>query len=326
MKLLVLLTTMVFFLACGEREALYRGVTLHLTIEIDNSQGAIADPDEAIDRVLAALRARVDALRVRKVRIERVGKDRIIVELAGVQDVPRAKSIIQRTGFLEFKLVTDGLDFIKVVPALDSLIVGASPGLDEPRPLTALLLDSGEPGVLLVEESQVETVQGYLALPGVSERLRKSISIVWGADARRARGAERRAGVAGKLYHPVYILKANPVITSEYLTDAQPTRDPQFNQPMVLFQLTREGGRIFQRATSQHVGDRIAIVLDERVQGNPPVIRDPIGRRGQIELGSGASLQDARDLALILRTGALPAPIKIVEERTVGPEPQPQLD
>jgi preprotein translocase subunit SecD len=109
-----------------------------------------------------------------------------------------------------------------------------------------------------------------------------------------------------------------PIITGEYLSDAQARIDPTYNQAVADFQLTRAGGRIFSRATGQHVNDYMAIVLDGRVQGRPPIIKSQIGQRGQIELGN-ASLQDAQDLALTLRAGALPAPLTIVEERTVGP-------
>jgi preprotein translocase subunit SecD len=74
---------------------------------------------------------------------------------------------------------------------------------------------------------------------------------------------------------------------------------------------------MFGRFTGQHVGDYLSILLDEEVM-SAPVIRDRIGARGQIEMG-GASMEEARDLALVLRAGALPAPLRIMEERTVGP-------
>jgi len=86
----------------------------------------------------------------------------------------------------------------------------------------------------------------------------------------------------------------------------------------VNFTLSRRGGRTFERETTKHINDNMAIVLDNLVQSQPPVIRNTISTRGQIELGN-SSLQDAQDLALVLKAGALPAPLQIVEERTVGP-------
>jgi preprotein translocase subunit SecD len=86
----------------------------------------------------------------------------------------------------------------------------------------------------------------------------------------------------------------------------------------VQFELDRPGGRKFAEETAKHIGDYMAILLDGRVQGFPPVIQSRIGRHGQITLG-GRTLQEAQDLALTLRAGALPIPLKIVEERQVGP-------
>jgi preprotein translocase subunit SecD len=90
------------------------------------------------------------------------------------------------------------------------------------------------------------------------------------------------------------------------------------SQSVVEFQLSRRGGRIFGQETARHVNDFMAIILDGRVQGVPPVIKSQINARGQIELGT-RPLEEANDLALVLRAGALPAPLTIVEERTIGP-------
>jgi preprotein translocase subunit SecD len=86
--------------------------------------------------------------------------------------------------------------------------------------------------------------------------------------------------------------------------------------PAVSFELNSEGARIFKAYTSKHVGTRLAIVLDGKVQ-SAPTIRSAIGARGQIT--GQFSYQEARDLSIVLRAGALPAPVKIIEETTVGP-------
>ena len=135
--------------------------------------------------------------------------------------------------------------------------------------------------------------------------------IVWRLGSERiSRGARN--------FFPLYALVERPIITGEYLVDAQARLDPMYNQAVVDFQLSRRGGRMFEDWTTRHVGDYMAIVLDRKVQSRPPVIKGPIGTRGQIELGS-ASLQEAQDLSLVLKAGALPAPLQVVEERTVGP-------
>ena len=106
-------------------------------------------------------------------------------------------------------------------------------------------------------------------------------------------------------------------MTGEQLEEAVAQRDPQFNQAQVSFQLNRAGGRRFSQFTTQHVGDNIAIVLDGEIV-SAPVVRDRIGATGVIEMGN-ADIAEAADLALVLRAGALPAKLRIMEERTVGP-------
>ncbi len=86
---------------------------------------------------------------------------------------------------------------------------------------------------------------------------------------------------------------------------------------IVQFTLNNEGGRRFRSETGKHVGDYMAIVLDDRVMGRPPIIQSAIGTRGQITM-RGADLQKTQDLALVLRAGALPVPLKVVESRTIG--------
>jgi preprotein translocase subunit SecD len=100
------------------------------------------------------------------------------------------------------------------------------------------------------------------------------------------------------------------------LKDAKPVTDPQ-EGTLVTFTLSNEGGRRFRGETSKHLGDFMAIVLDQRVMGRPPVIQGAIGTRGQITMG-GKDLQAAADLALVLRAGSLPAPLKIAETREIG--------
>ena len=111
--------------------------------------------------------------------------------------------------------------------------------------------------------------------------------------------------------------KKNAFLTGEQLETAVAQRDPQFNQAQVSFQWNRAGGRRFSQFTTQHVGDYIAIILDDEVV-SAPVVRDRIGASGVIEMGN-ADLSEAGDLALVLRAGALPAKLRVMEERTVGP-------
>lgn len=332
---------------------------MHLAVEIDDPDGTLSDEarSDAIDRILTTLRNRIDEFGVREPTIQRVGADRIIVELAGIDDPERAMAIVERTAFLEFKLVRDDDDFRNALPRFDRAIVAVvgvdalapmqvadeGPGLDallgdveadtgdvvgdtlpdatigdvaadqndpEPRPLTVLLLESGLPGMFLVAEQDKPTVERYLALDTVKALIPRATDLAWGAGP---------TAVGGASYRELYVLDAEPLLTGDRLEDAGPaSRDPDFNTPYVPFQTTRQGARIFHRSTSRNVGRYMAIVLDGLVQ-SAPTINEPLSRRAQITMGSGASFQEAQDLALVLRAGALPQPIKIVERREVSP-------
>ena len=107
-------------------------------------------------------------------------------------------------------------------------------------------------------------------------------------------------------------------MSGENLVDAQPRIDNQSNQPMVSFKLDRLGAQKFGRTTIENVGRRIAIVLDKKII-SAPSIREPI-TGGSGTISGNFTFQEATDLALLLRSGALPTPIIIVEERTVGPD------
>ncbi|MFQ5688647.1 MAG: protein translocase subunit SecD [Gemmatimonadota bacterium] len=342
---------------------------MHLAVEVDDPNGTLSAEDraDAIDRTLTTIRNRIDEFGVREPTIQKVGKERIIVELAGIDDPERAKRIVERTAFLEFTIVTDGQTLRRALPRIDRAIVqevgaenletapippetglsdilGGAKSADSTgaagdslrlqsdstrrasspvegdtaavpteaslRPLSSLLLEGQIPGEFYVSEQDVPTVERYLALKSVQEEMPRGIRLRWGADL---------VGQGGTSYRPIYALQAEPLLTGEYLADAGPaTRDPTFNRPIVPFETTRRGARIFERGTSRHVGDNMAILLDDRVQ-SVAVIRTTLSRRAQIELATASNFQEAQDLALVLRAGALPQPIKVVEERTVGP-------
>jgi preprotein translocase subunit SecD len=375
----------------GERiPALNLGLDLqggmHLAVEIDDPDGTLTAEAraDAIDRTLTTIRNRIDEFGVREPTVQKVGADRIVVELAGIDDPVRAKAIVERTAFLEFQIVRDGNQFRSALPRIDRAIVGeigaenlrgaevapqptgglaeilggqavdtvsadsasadsaaqngvppdsadasadsaaqTGDSVDEAtangpqfqgaqtlRPLTGLLLESGSGGIFLVAEEDVPTVERYIALEGVQRLLPRGSELLWGSTP---------VGQGGGAYRELYLLNVDPLITGDFLADAGPaTRDPQFNQPIVPFEMTRRGARIFERGTSRNVGNLMGIVLDNRVQ-SAPVIRQTLSRRAQIELGAGADFQEAQDLALVLRAGALPQPIHVVEESTVGP-------
>ncbi|MGH6716695.1 MAG: protein translocase subunit SecD [Bradyrhizobium sp.] len=114
-----------------------------------------------------------------------------------------------------------------------------------------------------------------------------------------------------------YVVKKRVLVSGEDLTDAQPGFDQRSGEPIVSFRFNSVGSRKFARATTENVGRPFAIVLDNQVI-SAPVIREPI-TGGQGQISGNFTVQSANDLAVLLRAGALPAPLTVIEERTVGP-------
>ena len=114
-----------------------------------------------------------------------------------------------------------------------------------------------------------------------------------------------------------YLLKKRTALTGEYLTDARVQIDSRYNEPYVSISFDARGARLFEQVTGQNVKKRLAIVLDGKVN-SAPVIQDKISG-GKAQITGRYTTDEARDLAIVLRAGALPAPVKIIEERTVGP-------
>ncbi len=117
--------------------------------------------------------------------------------------------------------------------------------------------------------------------------------------------------------HTPFLIKKRTLLTGAYLTDARVQIDSRFNEPYVSITFDKKGARIFERITGENVNKRLAIVLDNNVY-SAPVIQEKIAG-GQARITGNFTTEEARDLAIVLRAGALPAPVKILEERTVGP-------
>ncbi|MEX0908127.1 MAG: protein translocase subunit SecD [Gemmatimonadaceae bacterium] len=348
----------VFVYDTVQRVPLKRGLDLvggiHMALEIDESKAPVADKEAALINALTVLRNRVDEFGVAEPVVQRVGDDRIIVELPGIDDPVRAQDIVQKSAFLEFQITDESQALDKALPRLDGIIrsrgltapgaparTAAAPaqtptGLGSllqrdttdtarvagdtgtrdtaavaagtgPGPLSSLIQQGSMPGEYLVAAENVGPVEHYLSLPEIQGALPPGKVVRWSSDS---------TVVANSTYRAFYVLDARPIITGQYIQDAQPNQDP-LEGTLVTFELNNEGGRQFRRETSRHIQDYMAIVLDQRVMGRPPVIQGAIGTRGQITMG-GQDLAAAQDLALVLRAGALPVPLKIVESGTIG--------
>jgi preprotein translocase subunit SecD len=337
---------------------------MHLILEVDDPEGTYTDEAKAdhIERSERIIRTRIDEFGVEEPIIQRVGADRLLIQLPGIQDEGRAKDLIQQNAYLEFRLVLPTTSLESGLSRIDRAIIaalgedavremGAQAGdpvptnsLDdllfrggdtataedtaqgeevaeapaetpeaeiptsELRPFTGLLNQGDGEGIYFVAEDDIEAAEQFMALPDFRRALPRSVSLAWGSDP---------VGIQARNYKRLYVLEEDPFLTGDQLETAVANRDTQYNQAIVNFELNRRGGRAFSEFTAAHVNDFLAIVLDGEVM-SAPVIRDRIGAKGQIELGN-ASMEEAADLALVLRAGALTAPLVVMEERTVGP-------
>jgi preprotein translocase subunit SecD len=208
----------------------------------------------AVDQAVETITNRIDQFGVAEPDIRAQGRDRILVQLPGIDDPQRAIDIIGKTALLEFKLVDED-------NSLEEALRGNIPPGDE-----ILYQTKGEPGS------------------------KKKIP---------------------------FLLKRRSVLTGEYLTDARVMIDSQYNEPYVSLSFDSRGARLFEQITGANIKKRLAIVLDN-VINSAPVIQDKIAG-GRAQITGRFTMEEARDLAIVLRAGALPAPVKIIEERTVGP-------
>ena len=315
---------------------------MHITLEIDESKGVIQNPAEALDRAVKVVRTRIDEFGVAEPIVQKVGDDRIEVELPGIDDPARAQAVVQKNAFLQFQITDKSQALEKVAGRLDNIVKaqgitsGTAAASDAGAAKSASLFASGDtaakadstatdsaavapgagpfstkiqpgqfPGQYVIAEEDYPLFDRALNNPAVQAALPPGKVVRWGLDS------------VGVGFRTLYVLEAREILTGESLTDARPVQDAM-EGTVVSFQLNAEGGRRFRSETQRHIGDYMAVVLDEKVM-TAPIIQGAIGSRGQITLGRGRDITEAQDLALILRAGALPVPLKVADVRTIGP-------
>jgi protein-export membrane protein SecD len=175
------------------------------------------------------------------------------------------------------------------------------------KPFTSLMEGFGGYylGVPIENKPKIELL---LNDPKVKELIPEDDEFAW---------ATRTEVIQGMEYQKLYLVKKPVELSGKYLLDATPTYD-EYRRPEVRFTLSKEGGRRFARVTGANVGKPLAIILDGRVE-SAPTIQSKIRDQGVITMGGTATFEEAVDLAIVLRAGALPAPVKIIENRIIGP-------
>ncbi len=311
---------------------------------------------EAVDRSKEILTNRVDEFGVSEPIIQKQGDRRIIVELAGITNPTRVRQLIGKTALLEFKLLKDPIVANQVAEKLNQFIMSkVSPvdtvteekkdknkdttateleemfGIDTTdraeTPVTAeadtaislfeenlFFLDPRDRQTLLVPVDKISKFKKVLELPEIKKIISQeagNAEFLWGSKP-----------VVNGQYYQLYLVNKHVELAGNTITDASP-QPGSMNDPSsigkyeVSITLNDEGARTFARVTGANIGKRLAIVLDRKVF-LAPELKVKINN-GRARITGLDSMEEAKDVAIVLKAGALPAPVKIIEERTVGP-------
>lgn len=299
-----------------ERKALKLGLDLrggmHIVLSVDRSKlPEGVSMKDARDRALEIIRNRIDQFGVSEPEIARQGEGRIVIQLPGIVDRERAKEIIGKTALLEFKLVESPENIERIIKSIDDIVfeyelkqVDYDTTLIPQNPFLTLVY-SGR-----VTEYDLPIINKYLSLEEVQGVIPKDVEFLFS-----------KMKVKDELkYKLIYLIRKSQLLTGEALVDARMGIGTQNSptSPRVDLTMKPDARRKWARITGGNVGRQIAIILDGVVQSAPRVVERIATGNSMIEM-VGADIKFAQDLALILRAGALPAPLETIEERTVGP-------
>ncbi|MEY3902326.1 MAG: protein translocase subunit SecD [Pseudomonadota bacterium] len=258
---------------------------------------------EILQQAINTIRNRIDQFGVAEPNIFRQGDRRVVVQMPGLQDPARAKQLIGNTAQLDFRLVSAELR----TDQLETAMAEARTALNLPK-----------------DDTKPETIQK------ISQWLRDNRKIGTSLTVMLDRKLEVSGGVSKVVSAVPYLVEATSRLTGDMIESAVENADQSSLVPQYVVSLNfnPQGTKVFgdltkQAREPQNAPHQIAIILDENIT-SAPVVNEPIlGGRAQITLGRGQDMEqqrkDAQDLALVLRAGALPASVKIIEERQVGP-------
>lgn len=268
--------------------------------------------DAAVDRAMEIVRNRVDRFGVTEPAIYKQGANRIVVELPGVDDKERVRNLLKGTARLEFRLAADGEELIAARERVydyfqpneeDSVSGGVNP-------LNDLLILQGNSNVVFgyAAETDIAEVNELIVNEDVQRLLPRNTTLLWAAS--------EFAQDETNSYFELIGVRSEAELTGDVITEASVQFDPVTNIPEVSMSMNTQGARTWSRITGANINKPIAIVLDGVVYSYP-VVQNKISN-GQSSINGLADLAEAEDLVNILLSGALPAPLEIIEEQTVG--------
>ncbi len=275
-----------------------------------------AQRTEALNRAIEIIRTRVDRFGVTEPSIIKQGNDRIVVELPGVDDKERVRNLLKGTARLEFRLAADGKDFLsfiqKVYDYYSQVPEADADSLDQTfsNPLMDALTPGDNSYVLgYAQDADTSRVMALIKDPAVQRMLPRNTTVMWGA-----KPTKNNSGAS--IGYPLYGVRTQVELTGDVIEEASVQFDPATNVPEVSMSMNAAGARRWGIITGANIGKPVAVVLDGYVYTYPNVNTKITGGRSTIE--GMENVQEADDLVNILLSGALPAPLEILEERTVG--------
>jgi SecD/SecF fusion protein len=321
------------------------------TIRDDDSEilTSLSDnAEDAVNRAVEIIRNRVDQYGVSEPSIQRQGSRRIIVELPGIAREEEAKKLLQGTALLEFRIVREADFTFPVMQKIDDVLAGKV--LDDttqvisedkatettPTDTSIAATDTTTPEGELSEEEfrkqhpffsialldpQGRSADAYVKVEDKNKLElmlnRPDVQKVIPNNVEFKFQARSQSDAEGNEFFVMYLVNKDPELTGGVITDAMANIDPNTSAPIVTMTMNSEGATEWARITGANVNKRIAIMLDGGIFSAPVVKGKIPGGRSQIE--GMADLNEAKLLEIVLKAGALPAPVDIIEERSVGP-------
>jgi protein-export membrane protein SecD len=332
---------------------------IHVVLRVEKEKIEQSARADAVDRAIQVIRNRVDFTGVTEPIIQKQGDDRIIVDLPGYTDAEQAENIIGQTAQLEFKLLETQDNASMIIKKIDSIVAAAnkaktgeaSSSTTETTELAESSSKTGDTSDIFADfmnkdsaEAQADDLEGetpfsqyleqfmsrpetnalwpgyvvpekdrriiekMLDMPEIKRIIPEDVQFAW---------STRAEIVSAQSVYKLYLLKNKVQFLGKNLERIKIGRG-QFQENTVDFRLSGQSAAAFARLTGANIDKPLAIVIDNKVE-SAPFINSKIRNEGQITMGSSATIKDAQNLEIVLKAGALPAPVEIIEKNVIGP-------
>ncbi len=284
---------------------------------------------DAVTRAIEIISNRVNQYGVSEPNIQPQGSRRIIIELPGISKEEEAKRLLQGRAALEFRLVKDPEFTIPIMNRIDEVLAAdfkkdttvvqdttaneelSQQEIEKEHPFFAIAwINNQSPTAdAFVSEKNRTKLDNYLARQDVQKVIPDNVEFIY--------GAKPEATQDGENIFRLYLVNKQPELTGDVVVDARANIDPTTTQPIVQMEMNSDGAREWARITGSNINKRCAIMLDGYIYVAPNIINKiPSGSSQITNMGT---MDEAKLIEIVLKAGALPAPIDIIEERTVGP-------